>query len=106
MLDSQKLDYILANMATKDDIANMATKDDIANMATKDDLAELESNLLTEIDTVQEKANDHFARMERRLDLLTSTVNVIDLEYKNGNLLAKAIIDLQHRVDAIELRIS
>lgn len=88
MLDSQKLDCILANMATKDD------------------LAELESNLLTEVDTVQEKANDHFTRMERMMDLLTSTVNVIDLECKNGNLLAKAIIDLQHRVDAIELRIS
>ncbi len=35
---SDMLQFIIANMATKEDIANMATKDDIVNMATKDDI--------------------------------------------------------------------
>ena len=33
-----RVDRVLENMATKDDIRNMATKDDIRNMATKDDI--------------------------------------------------------------------
>ena len=33
-----RVDRVLENMATKDDVRNMATKDDIRNMATKDDI--------------------------------------------------------------------
>lgn len=40
----------------------------LQNFATKDDLRELENNILEEVDTVQEKANDHFKRVEKRLD--------------------------------------
>ena len=40
----------------------------LQNFATKDDLRELENNILEEVDTVQEKANDHFKRVDKRLD--------------------------------------
>ena len=33
-----RVDRVLENMATKDDVRNTATKDDIRNMATKDDI--------------------------------------------------------------------
>lgn len=44
MDDSQKLDFILANMVTRDNLANMATKDDLADM---------ENGLLKEFHTVR-----------------------------------------------------
>ena len=33
-----RVDRVLENMATKDDVRNTVTKDDIRNMATKDDI--------------------------------------------------------------------
>lgn len=44
MEDSQKLDFILANMVTRDDLGGMATKDDLADM---------ENGLLKEFHTVR-----------------------------------------------------
>lgn len=97
MNDSQKLDFILANMATKDDIANMATKDDLASM---------ESDLLTEIDRVQEKANNHFDRLERRMDQFENTLNIIKVEFDTIKLWNQGMINLQNRMAIVEAKIS
>ena len=42
-----RVDRMLENMATKDDIRDMATKDDISNMATKEDIKILHDRLNT-----------------------------------------------------------
>ena len=88
----------IANMATKDDIANMATKDDIANMATKDDIAciwkemanlatkadlrEVENNVLTEVDRVQEIATRHYDKVKMEISQLRAEVR----SYQIGSL--------------------
>ena len=88
----------IANMATKDDIANMATKDDIANMATKDDIAciwkvisklptkadlrEVENNVLTEVDRVQEIATSHYNEVKMEISQLRAEVR----SYQIGSL--------------------
>ncbi|MBS6765397.1 MAG: hypothetical protein KH304_17705 [Clostridium sp.] len=88
----------IANMATKDDIANMATKDDIANMATKDDIAciwkvisklptkadlrEVENNVLTEVDRVQEIGTRHYHEVKREMSQLRAEVR----SYQIGSL--------------------
>ena len=76
------------------------------NMVTKDYLDErlytLENDLLREIDTVQEKANSHFARVERRIDRLETTVNTIKLESDSIPILMKSFADLRDRVKVLE----
>ena len=47
MRTEDRVDRVLENMATKDDIRNMATKDDIRNMATKEDIKILHDRLNT-----------------------------------------------------------
>ena len=42
-----RVDRVLENMATKDDVRNTATKDDIRNMATKEDIKILHDRLNT-----------------------------------------------------------
>ncbi|MCH1973939.1 hypothetical protein MCI89_16460 [Muricomes sp. OA1] len=88
----------IANMATKDDIANMATKDDIVNMATKDDIAciwkviaklptkadlrEVENNVLTEVDRVQEIGTRHYNEVKKEMSQLRAEVR----SYQMGSL--------------------
>ena len=43
-------------------------------------LRELENNILEEVDTVQEKANDHFKRIEKRLDNIENEVHASKLQ--------------------------
>lgn len=88
MNDSQKLDFILANMVTKDDLASM------------------ESDLLTEIDWVQEKANNHFDRLERRMDQFENTLNIIKVEFDTIKLWNQGMINLQNRMAIVEAKIS
>ena len=40
-----RVDRVLENMATKDDVRDMATKDDIRNMATKDDIRSMRDEI-------------------------------------------------------------
>ncbi len=76
------------------------------NMVTKDYLDErlyaLENDLLREIDTVQEKANAHFDRVERRIGRLETTVNTMKLECDTIPILVKGVANLQDRVEALE----
>ncbi|EGB90670.1 hypothetical protein HMPREF0240_04393 [Clostridium sp. D5] len=97
MMDS-KFEEFKVNLATKDDIANMATKDDIANMATKDDIAciwkemanlatkadlrEVENNVLTEVDRVQEIATSHYNEVKMEISQLRAEVR----SYQIGSL--------------------
>ena len=60
-----RVDRVLENMATKDDIRNMATKDDIRNMATKDDIR----NMATKDDIRNMATKDDIRNMATRDDI-------------------------------------
>ncbi|MEE0200214.1 hypothetical protein [Faecalicatena contorta] len=97
MMDT-KFDEFKTNLVTKDDIANMATKDDIVNMATKDDIAciwkviaklptkadlrEVENNVLTEVDRVQEIGTRHYNEVKKEMSQLRAEVR----SYQMGSL--------------------
>lgn len=106
MEDSQKLDYILANMVTKEEAAEMAAKAEAAIKAIEDEQAIMKSDMLTEIDREQRISGQHFDCIEAQLDSLQSTADIMELIYKNVNLLRKSAIDLQGAMEIIGIRIS
>ena len=88
MMDA-KFDEFKMNLATKDDIANMATKDYIAciwnvisKLPTKADLREVENNVLTEVDRVQEIGTRHYHEVKREMSQLRAEVR----SYQIGSL--------------------
>ena len=69
-----RVDRVLENMATKDDIRNMATKDDIRNMATKDDIRNMAtkddiSNMATRDDIRNMATKDDISNMATKEDI-------------------------------------
>lgn len=102
MTVDEKLNYILENMATKDDLKGTAKKEDLTGMATKNDLDYLESSLLSEIDLVQEKANTHFTKIEKRLGILESTVNTIKIESSTVSLLLKKVTIMEDELKTVK----
>lgn len=100
----------LEGMATKADLEGMATKADLEGMATRDDLdnildvrlRELENNILEELDLVQEKSNEHFESVEKRLDVLEEDVRSLKQQRGNVSVLFQAVADLQGRVSDLE----
>ncbi len=65
-----RVDLMLENMATRDDVRNMATKDDIRNMATKDDIR----NMATKDDI--RAVRDEIKILHDRLNILTVVIVV------------------------------
>ena len=78
----------------------------LQNFATKDDLRELENNILEEVDTVQEKANDHFKRVEKRLDDLETEVHASKLQNDTLNLLLRRIDLMQDEINELKKKVS
>lgn len=87
-------------------LQNFATKDDLKGFATKDDLRELENNILEEVDTVQEKANDHFKRVEKRLDDIETKVHASKLQNDTLNLLLRRIDLMQDEINELKKKVS
>ena len=88
MMDT-KFDEFKTNLVTKDDIVNMATKDDIAciwkviaKLPTKADLREVENNVLTEVDRVQEIGTRHYNEVKKEMSQLRAEVR----SYQMGSL--------------------
>lgn len=100
LLDA-KLDSKLQNFATKDDLKGLVTKDDLYSK-----LRELENNVLEEVDTVQEKANKHFKRIEKRLDNIESEVHASKLQNDTLNLLLRRIDSMQDEIDELKKKVS
>lgn len=78
----------------------------LQNFATKDDLRELENNILEEVDTVQEKANEHYKRIEKRLDNIESEVHASKLQNDTLNLLLRRIDLMQNEIDELKKKVS
>lgn len=87
-------------------LQNFATKDDLKGFSTKDDLRELENNILEEVDTVQEKANDHFKRVEKRLDDIETEVHASKLQNDTLNLLLRRIDLMQDEINELKKKVS
>ena len=102
-----------AKMATKDELraleAKMATKDDLraleAKMATKDDLRETENMILTEVDRIQERSEEHYAELCTRIRNLENKV-VVRSEQSTINLLVEAVSTLKTDVEYLKAKIS
>ena len=62
----------------------------------------LMNSILEEVDLVQEKANEHFARIENRLDNLESLVRTIKLNADTIPLHEIRISNLEKHVDKLE----
>ena len=62
----------------------------------------LMNSILEEVDLVQEKANEHFARIENRLDNLESLVRTIKLDADTIHLHEIRISNLEKHVDKLE----
>ena len=62
----------------------------------------LMNSILEEVDLVQEKANEHFARIENRLDNLESLVRTIKLDADTIPLHEIRLSNLEKHVDKLE----
>ena len=62
----------------------------------------LMNSILEEVDLVQEKANEHFARIENRLDNLESLVRTIKLDADTIPLHEIRISNIEKHVDKLE----
>lgn len=69
-------------------------------------LRELENNILEEVDTVQEKANDHFKRIEKRLDNVEKEVHASKLQNDTLNLLLRRIDLMQDEINELKKKVS
>lgn len=103
----------LKNLATKDELraleAKMATKDELkaleAKMATKDDLRETENMILTEVDRIQERSEEHYAELCTRIRNLENKV-VVRSEQSTINLLVEVVSTLKTDVEYLKAKIS
>lgn len=105
MSNDELLRYIAEHMVTKADIAGMATKDDIKDMATRDDLRETENMILTEVDRIQERSEEHYAELCTRIRNLENKV-VVRSEQSTINLLVEVVSTLKTDVEYLKAKIS
>ena len=89
---SQLLDTKLQNFATREELDSK--------------LRELENNILEEVDTVQEKANDHFKRVEKRLYDIETEVHASKLQNDTLNLLLRRIDLMQDEINELKKKVS
>ena len=89
---SQLLDTKLQNFATREELDSK--------------LRELENNILEEVDKVQEKANDHFKRVEKRLDDIETEVHASKLQNDTLNLLLRRIDLMQDEINELKKKVS
>ena len=89
---SQLLDTKLQNFATREELDSK--------------LRELENNILEEVDTVQEKANHNFKRVEKRLDDIETEVHASKLQNDTLNLLLRRIDLMQDEINELKKKVS
>ena len=99
----------LKDLVTKDELKNLATKDELraleAKMATKDDLRETENMILTEVDRIQERSEEHYPELCTRIRNLENKV-VVRSEQSTINLLVEVVSTLKTDVEYLKAKIS
>lgn len=66
----------------------------------------VEYNVLEEIDTVQEKTNHHFDRIEKRLDQIEKELSVSKLQNDTLSLLIQRTDKIQDEIDILKKKVS
>ena len=116
MTIDQQLQFIIDNMAMKDDIANMATKDDIANMATKDDIANMATkddiaNMMTkdDIESVRmelyDELNRQYLENDKRFTRLEVGINTLLQQSDNTNILLRLFNQQADELEMVKTRV-
>lgn len=127
MSNDELLLYIAEHMLTKDEFrtlegnlealeTKMATKDELralegnlealeTKMATKDDLRETENMILTEVDRIQERSEEHYAELSTRIRNLENKV-VVRSEQSTIALLVDVVSTLKTDVEYLKAKIS
>ena len=127
MSNDELLRYIAEQMLTKDEFrtlegnlealeTKMATKDELralegnlealeTKMATKDDLRETENMILTEVDRIQERSEEHYAELSTRIRNLENKV-VVRSEQSTIALLVDVVSTLKTDVEYLKAKIS
>ena len=127
MSNDELLRYIAEHMLTKDEFrtlegnlealeTKMATKDELralegilealeTKMATKDDLRETENMILTEVDRIQERSEEHYAELSTRIRNLENKV-VVRSEQSTIALLVDVVSTLKTDVEYLKAKIS
>ena len=127
MSNDELLRYIAEHMLTKDEFrtlegnlealeTKMATKDELralegnlealeTKMATKDDLRETENMILTEVDRIQERSEEHYAELSTRIRNLVNKV-VVRSEQSTIALLVDVVSTLKTDVEYLKAKIS
>lgn len=126
MSNDELLRYIAEHMLTKDEFrtlegnlealeTKMATKDELralegnlealeTKMATKDDLRETENMILTEVDRIQERSEEHYAELSTRIRNLENKV-VVRSEQSTIALLVDVVSTLKTDVEYLKAKI-
>ena len=127
MSNDELLRYIAEHMLTKDEFrtlegnlealeTKMATKDELralegnlealeTKMATKDDIRETENMILTEVDRIQERSEEHYAELSTRIRNLENKV-VVRSEQSTIALLVDVVSTLKTDVEYLKAKIS
>ena len=119
-----ELKALEAKVATKDELkaleAKVATKDELKaletsvavcfknfeeKMVTKDELRESENMILTEVDRIQERAEEHYTELSTRIRNLENKV-VVRSEQSTINLLVEVVSTLKTDVEYLKTKIS
>lgn len=107
MSNDELLRYIAEHMLTKDEFraleGNLEALE--TKMATKDDLRETENMILTEVDRIQERSEEHYAELSTRIRNLENKV-VVRSEQSTIALLVDVVSTLKTDVEYLKAKIS
>ena len=107
MSNDELLRYIAEHMLTKDEFRTLEGNLEAleTKMATKDDLRETENMILTEVDRIQERSEEHYAELSTRIRNLENKV-VVRSEQSTIALLVDVVSTLKTDVEYLKAKIS
>ena len=93
------VDYVMENMATKDDLKGMATKDDLRGMATKEDILNIHAIMATKEDLKRMATKEDLDQLAT--SIRSNLMNAMDyiVNYVDGKRLedsAQAFVNTRH----------
>lgn len=105
MTVDEKLDFLIANMATKEDIKDMATKSDLKEMVAKSDLR-VENMVFGELDSTEERINKKFDSINEILKKIREDINATRYSNQTVELLLKRQDKLEEELQELKRKIS
>ena len=106
MTVDEKLDFLIANMATKEDIKDMATKSDLKEMVAKSDLRVKTNMVFGELDSTEERINKKFDSINEILKKIREDINATRYSNQTVELLLKRQDKLEEELQELKRKIS